>query len=230
MDISVHPIELELAQAVNLKTPDNRSENYMALFRNTLATAVDRLREEVFNELSDAAKKWQDYAVEAIDAGDFPPDFSIVDGLLVPSAEEAASNVETAEPAVSDVPEVLAAVETTPVKPAASAESAPEPSKTDPAEPSVVEVPVAAETSDASAKKAAPTKTRKRRAKPAGVRVKELMLEHGADVDEYLLLNHLRSENYRLSVSTLSVIRYEFKQTLRLLKSLGYLNKEFKDI
>lgn len=59
--------------------------------------------------------------------------------------------------------------------------------------------------------------------KIVGMRVKELLLEYGVSADYDLISKRLKKEGLHVSKSTFQMIRYEFKQTLALLKYQGHI-------
>ena len=62
--------------------------------------------------------------------------------------------------------------------------------------------------------------------KLVGLRVKELLLEYGVSSDYDLISKRLQKENLKISKQTFQAIRYEFKQTLAILKYHGHLKPQ----
>ncbi len=65
----------------------------------------------------------------------------------------------------------------------------------------------------------------KRRGKPAGIRLMELMIEHGIETGEGQLVAYLEKEGYQYSKTTAHTIRAAFRQAIIVLAGLGYLSK-----
>lgn len=230
-NMTVHPVESELLKVTGLRPPSSREPKMLELFRRQVVQEVDKLKDDAFDMLSDDAQGWVNRAVNAMVNGDGPPDFDPDDDEPnvsdeTPGDDEDESNESTAE--------------------AASPEGAGGEENTDPPEPPDIPAEVAAfettveattatkvppkATGKAKVKpkakaKAKAQKTTRKHGKPAGWRVKELMLENGLDSDPLVIIAELRKEHLRMSDQTLASIRYEFKQALQVLHAEGYLNK-----
>lgn len=69
------------------------------------------------------------------------------------------------------------------------------------------------------------TKKVKSNRSPAGVRVKELLIEHGLELDYEHIKVYLDAEGLSFSPQTFTSVKYELKQTLVLLDRKGLLRK-----
>lgn len=73
------------------------------------------------------------------------------------------------------------------------------------------------------------SKEPKVRKKPAGIRVKEIMLEYGMDLSKEQVHTILLEDGFKMAPSTVDVVRYEFRQAVKLLNEHGMIRPD-KDI
>ena len=214
---SIHDIEVELCKAVGEKIHTNRSGSSMERFRKQLLNLVlDNLTDEEYDGLSMEAQLWVAKAA----------DYQAV-GRLLPKFDEAKAITTTVTSNVDNVVSIERNI-----KP--------------PMEGKVIsDEAKAQETSDVSGS-VPPKKVRKQKAlqskekskprarrasndrskKPAGYRLKEMLLEQGFSCHIDLILIMLHREGYRMSKSTMICVLSEFRQTLKLLEKRGLLNSE----
>lgn len=234
----IHPFEIELCQQVGMEPAEDRSYKAMQEYMKQLVEAVDsHVSDDAFDQLSDDAQAWVNAAVDAVLNDRDLPDFSDVVGGGGDAGETRSglddNEVDPGERTATQDPddassqeggtrpdsgndgereneseqETLAKGEDKTAKPAGKKKAA-------------------GKKKTAGKKKAASKKEPKPRKKTGGVRAKEIMLQYGIDLSKEQIHQMLMEEGFKMSPSTVDVVRYEFRQAVRLLADSGMLRPD----